>query len=59
MCVEDDAGREHLGTPLKFAHEPAGIDFAAPAHGAHTDAVLRELGRSEAAIARLRAEGVV
>jgi itaconate CoA-transferase len=30
-----------------------------PAAGAHTDAVLRELGRSDAEIEDLRGEGVI
>jgi crotonobetainyl-CoA:carnitine CoA-transferase CaiB-like acyl-CoA transferase len=31
----------------------------APAHGQHTDEVLRELGRSDAELAELRAKGAV
>ncbi len=59
MCVVDAEGKEHLGTPLKFSQEPAVIDFQAPAHGAQTASILRDLGYSDERIDTLRAEGVV
>lgn len=59
MCVEDDSGKEHLGTPLKFRHEPADIRFPAPAHGRDTQQILTELGYNAAEISLLRDEGVV
>jgi crotonobetainyl-CoA:carnitine CoA-transferase CaiB-like acyl-CoA transferase len=31
----------------------------APAHGQHTDEVIRELGRTQAEVAELRARGVL
>jgi crotonobetainyl-CoA:carnitine CoA-transferase CaiB-like acyl-CoA transferase len=31
----------------------------APTHGQHTDEVIRELGRTEAELAELRAKGVL
>lgn len=59
MCLEDASGKEHLGTPLKFRHEPAALQLAAPAHGAHTAAILSSLGYTGEDIARLRKDGVV
>ena len=44
MVVEDDAGREHLGIPIKFLNEPGRIDFAAPEMGAHNEEIARSLG---------------
>lgn len=44
MVVEDDAGREHLGIPIKFLNEPGRIDFAAPEIGAHNEEIARSLG---------------
>ncbi len=59
MCLTDDSGREHLGTPLKFAAEPADIDFRAPAHGEHTRRILTELGYDDDGISALSGNGVV
>ena len=59
MCVEDAAGKEHLGTPLKFSREPAHINFAAPALGEHNRSVLAELGYSESQADALRTAGVI
>lgn len=50
------AGVQHVRTPVTpvdRSHEPA------PAHGEHTDAVLRELGKSDDEIDALREAGVV
>ena len=44
MVVEDDAGREHLGIPIKFLNEPGRIDFVAPEMGAHNEEIARSLG---------------
>ena len=44
MCIEDEAGREHLGTPLKFSDEPAQLNLLAPGHGEQTGDILTELG---------------
>ena len=43
----------------RFGGTPTEIRTAAPALGEHTDQVLRELGRSDAQIARLRASGTI
>jgi len=45
--------------PLRFGRTPAAIQRPAPAHGADTDAVLRELGLDAAEIVELRSGGVV
>jgi crotonobetainyl-CoA:carnitine CoA-transferase CaiB-like acyl-CoA transferase len=59
MCVADSDGKEHLGTPLKFAAEPADINFRAPAHGEHSEAILGALGYDEPRRGQLRAAGVI
>lgn len=40
MRLVDAAGREHIGTPLKFRNEPARIDFTVPRQGEHTEQYL-------------------
>jgi formyl-CoA transferase/CoA:oxalate CoA-transferase len=55
-----DVGRlELMGQPLVFHDTPAVDPGPPPALAQHTDAVLRELGYDEAAIAALEARGVV
>lgn len=58
MVLEDERGREHLGTPLKFTEEAGAPRLASPAHGADTPALLAELGYDAEAVAALRADGV-
>lgn len=48
-----------LGFPIKFTDAPCAIHRPPPALGADTDAVLREIGFDEAAIADLRRGGVI
>jgi len=48
-----------LGLPVKFSATPGAIRRAPPLLGEHTDEVLREIGLSEADLARLRANGVI
>ncbi len=59
MCLVDDAGREHLGIPIKYLHEPGCVNFQAPGHGEHTVKLLSSLGYDEAEINELSAEGVI
>jgi crotonobetainyl-CoA:carnitine CoA-transferase CaiB-like acyl-CoA transferase len=47
------------GPPIKLSDTPAAIRTPPPAFGEHTDAVLGALGFDAAAIAKLRADGVV
>jgi formyl-CoA transferase len=48
-----------VGTPITMSGTPTSARFASPALGEHTDTLLAELGYDEAAIAELRASGVV
>ena len=48
-----------LGTPIKLSDTGSSIRSAPPALGQHTDAVLGELGLSQAAIVRLRSRNVI
>jgi crotonobetainyl-CoA:carnitine CoA-transferase CaiB-like acyl-CoA transferase len=45
--------------PVRFSATPVAVTPMAPSIGAHTDAVLAELGRSPADIAALRTAGVI
>ena len=58
--VEVDGRRQKLlGVPLKLSATPGRVERRPPRFGEHTDEVLRELGHPPAAIAALRAKGVV
>jgi crotonobetainyl-CoA:carnitine CoA-transferase CaiB-like acyl-CoA transferase len=48
-----------MGSGFQMAHGGGKLDTVAPQVGQHTDEVLAEVGYDEAAIAGLRAEGVV
>jgi formyl-CoA transferase len=48
-----------VGTPITMSGTPTSARSASPVLGEHTDALLAELGYDEAAIADLRATGVV
>lgn len=58
--VEQDDGQvlPIVRSPLNFSKTPA-TNGPTPALGAHTDAVLRALGRNDGEIAALRARGVI
>jgi crotonobetainyl-CoA:carnitine CoA-transferase CaiB-like acyl-CoA transferase len=43
MRWRDDAGNDHIGTPLKFASEPAKIDATLPKIGENTLDILDKL----------------
>jgi formyl-CoA transferase len=46
-------------SPAQFDEAPIGELRAAPDYGAHTDAVLREMGLADAELEVLRESGVV
>jgi crotonobetainyl-CoA:carnitine CoA-transferase CaiB-like acyl-CoA transferase len=46
-------------TPVRLSETPGGIRHRAPVLGEHTGEVLAEIGYDEAAVARLRGDGVV
>ena len=48
-----------LGLPVKLSDTPGGVRTAPPVLGEHTDAVLHEIGLSDAEIATLRQQRVV
>ncbi len=58
MVLVDERGWDHIGTPIKFANEPARIGFELPAKGEHSATILRGLGYSEAELAAMKADGI-
>jgi formyl-CoA transferase len=58
--IADDGRSYHAGvSPAQFDEALIGLLRAAPDYGAHTDAVLRELGLGDADMETLRTAGVV
>ena len=48
-----------IGAPIKLSKDPASVRTPPPVLGQHTDAVLKEIGYSDAAIASLRSKRVI
>jgi len=48
-----------VASPMRFSGTPLAHKLAPPTLGQHTEEVLRALGKDEAAIAKLRGEGIV
>lgn len=59
MLLRDEAGRPHIGVPIRFRDEPAQPQLKAPALGADGAAILAGLGYGEAEIAELAGSGAV
>ena len=58
MVATDARGWDHIGNPIRFAYEPARVNFTVPALGEHSHEMLRALDYSEGEIARFEASGV-
>lgn len=59
MLLHDEAGREHLGIPIKFTNEPGRAQFDVPMPGEHTREVLSAAGLDEASLAQLARSGAI
>lgn len=59
MISRDARGNEIVGAPIKFRREPGNVEGAAPACGAHADAILAGLGYSREEIEQARRDGVI
>jgi len=55
----DGSRQRQLASPIRFSRTPPRYDFIGAELGAHTDAVLKEVGYSEAEVAGLRQKGAV
>jgi crotonobetainyl-CoA:carnitine CoA-transferase CaiB-like acyl-CoA transferase len=58
MVIEDARGWEHLGIPIRFEDEPGRVRFDPPAHGEHSEEILRRLGYSDAELTAMKSDGV-
>ncbi|MBM3490028.1 MAG: CoA transferase [Alphaproteobacteria bacterium] len=58
MVVVDERGWEHIGNPIKFRNEPAELKFDLPAHGQHSEEIIRGLGYDERQLQAMRQRGV-
>ncbi|MCU0757946.1 MAG: CoA transferase [Steroidobacteraceae bacterium] len=59
MRLVDEAGREHIGVPIRFSDEPGHPKFSLPRLGADNGRILAQLGYSDAEVARMAAEGAI
>lgn len=59
MVATDARGWDHIGNPIRFEDEPGVCDFALPAHGQHSSALLRELGYTEEAVGKFVNAGII
>jgi crotonobetainyl-CoA:carnitine CoA-transferase CaiB-like acyl-CoA transferase len=59
VTLENGQRAPVVGPAAKLSRTPVSVRSAAPALGAHTDAVLEELGKSSAERAALRERGVI
>jgi len=59
MLLQDEAGNDHLGIPIKYSHEPGQVDFKVPKLGEHSHQILAELGYATAVIEGLASTGVI
>ena len=59
MVMIDNAGHQHVGSAIKFRHDPARPDLSIPTLGQHTDEILDTLGYTAEHIAALRCAGVL
>jgi crotonobetainyl-CoA:carnitine CoA-transferase CaiB-like acyl-CoA transferase len=59
MRVEAPAGQPHIGIPIKFRSEPGQLNPHLDSLGASTEAVLREVGYGDEALAALRDTGAI
>jgi len=58
MVVTDARGWDHIGNPIRFADEAGQLQFAPPALGEHSEAILRDLNYGDKEIAQLRSQGI-
>jgi crotonobetainyl-CoA:carnitine CoA-transferase CaiB-like acyl-CoA transferase len=59
MLERDADGGEVVGTPIKFAEDPAAINPRIPGKGEDADSILYELGYVADDIAKLRRDGII
>ena len=59
MLQREAGGTPHLGDPIRFSEEPAGVRLDVPDLGEHSRQVLREAGYADAEIDLLAADGVI
>jgi crotonobetainyl-CoA:carnitine CoA-transferase CaiB-like acyl-CoA transferase len=59
MLVPHEGGGRQLGVAIKYLREPGRADPHAPALGEHSEAIAAALGYDAAAIASLKAKGVL